>query len=220
MKGNDMFKAVIFDLDGTLVNTLDDLAFAMNEMLGHFGYPKRSKEEIETFIGNGQRMFVKRSLPEYARDEENIDVCTKYYAEKYSENIVKFSVAYEGIPEALANMKKAGIKLAVLSNKSDIHVQKIISELFGADFFDLVLGAGRFAIKPDPEAVLYISEKLGVDPAEAAFVGDSDVDIKTAHSAGMTAVWVSWGFQKRDILAFAGECKVADSAEDLQKILV
>ncbi|MBQ2251601.1 MAG: HAD-IIIA family hydrolase [Clostridia bacterium] len=215
-----MFKAVIFDLDGTLVNTLDDLAFAMNEMLGHFGYPERSKNEIETFIGNGQRMFVKRSLPEHARDEENIDLCTKYYAEKYSENIVRFSRAYEGIPEALENMKKAGMKIAVLSNKSDIHVQKIINELFGNDFFDLVLGAGRFAIKPDPEAVLYIAENLGADPCECAFVGDSDVDIKTAHSAGMTAVWVSWGFQKREILKTAGECKVADSAEDLQKILV
>lgn len=215
-----MFKAAIFDLDGTLVNTLDDLAFAMNEMLKHFGYPERSKKEIEGFIGNGQRMFVTRSLPEYARSEENIDLCTQYYAKKYSENLVRYSKAYAGIPEALANMKKAGMKLAVLSNKSDIHVQKIIGELFGDDFFDLVLGAGHFAIKPDPEAVLYISERLGVKPCDSAFIGDSDVDIKTAHSAGMTAVWVSWGFQSRDILTSAGQYKVADSAEELQKILI
>ena len=215
-----MVKAVIFDIDGTLVNTLADLAYAMNEMLRHFGYPERSEEEIETFIGNGQRMFVKRSLPEYARDEENIDLCTKYYAEKYSENVVRFSVAYDGIPETLERLKEAGIKIAVLSNKSDIHVQKIISELFGNDFFDLVLGAGRFAIKPDPEAVLYMAEKLGVDPSESAFVGDSDVDIKTAHNAGMTALWVSWGFQKSSILKTAGECKIAESVEDLQKILI
>ena len=215
-----MFKAVIFDLDGTLVNTLDDLAYAMNEMLVHFGYPKRSKEEIETFIGNGQRMFVKRSLPESVRDEENIDLCTKYYAEKYSENVVRCSRAYAGIPETLANMKKAGIKIAVLSNKSDIHTQKIITELFGEGFFDLVLGAGRFAVKPDPEAVLYVLEKLGAKPCECAFVGDSDVDIKTAHGVGMTAVWVSWGFQRQENISSAPCYKVANSADELQKILV
>lgn len=215
-----MFKAVIFDLDGTLVNTLDDLAYAMNEMLGHFGYPERSKEEIETFIGNGQKMFVKRSLPEYARDEENVEFCTQYYAEKYSENVVRCSRAYAGIPETLANMKKAGIKIAVLSNKSDIHTQKIITELFGEGFFDLVLGAGRFAVKPDPEAVLYVLEKLGAKPCECAFVGDSDVDIKTAHGVGMTAVWVSWGFQRQENISSAPCYKVANSADELQKILV
>ncbi|MBE6608848.1 MAG: HAD family hydrolase [Ruminococcaceae bacterium] len=214
-----MFKAVIFDLDGTLVDTLGDLTFAMNEMLRHFGYPERSRKEVETFIGNGQKMFVTRSLPEYARSEENIAVCTEYYAEKYSENIVKYSVPYEGIVDMLENMKKAGIKIAVLSNKSDVHVQKIIKTLFGEDFFDAALGAGRFAVKPAPESVLYTAETLGVKPSEIAFVGDSDVDIKTGHNAGMYSVGVSWGYRGREVLSSAGADKIADNVSELREIL-
>ncbi len=215
-----MFKAAVFDLDGTLVDTLGDLSFAMNEMLEHFGYPKRSKKETVNFIGNGQRMFTMRSLPEYARSEANIDVCTEYYASIYSENLIKYSLPYPGIPEALNDMKKSGMKLAVLSNKSDIHVQKIISTLFGDGFFDIALGAGHFAIKPDPAAVLYIADNLGLAPSEIAFVGDSDVDIKTALNAGMCAVGVSWGYRNKDILLTSGAHKIADNSKELSEILL
>lgn len=215
-----MFKAVIFDLDGTLVDTADDFAYAMNTMLEHFGYPKRNKAEILSFIGNGQKMFTLRSLPENARTEENLERCTEYYASVYSENLVRYSAPYNGIPKALEDMKKAGMKLAVLSNKSDIHVQKIISQIFGEDFFDAVLGAGRFATKPDPEAVLYMADSLGVSPSEVAFVGDSDVDMKTAHNALMTAVGVSWGYRERNVLESAGADSIADNSDELLKILL
>ena len=215
-----MFKAAIFDLDGTLVNTLGDLSFAMNKMLEHFGYPKRSKEEMVDFIGNGQRAFTMKSLPEYARSEENIDACTEYYASIYSENIIKYSLPYPGIPEALNEMKKYGMKLAVLSNKSDIHVQKIISTLFGEGFFDIVFGAGHFAIKPDPESAYYVADKLGLGTSDVAFVGDSDVDMKTAINAGMCAVGVSWGYRNRDVLVTSGAHKIADNTKELSEILL
>ncbi len=214
-----MFKAVMFDLDGTTVDTLDDLMFAMNSMLTHFGYPERSREEIRSFLGNGQRVFVTESLPEYARDERNIDKCNDYYEKFYAENVVRFSAFFDGIPELLENLKSRGVRTVLLTNKNHGHALQIVEKLFGGSLFDVILGAGKFKRKPDPEAPLYVAEKLGVLPCECAFVGDSDVDIETAKNAGMYGVGVSWGFRDREELKNAGADEIADNATELAVIL-
>lgn len=214
-----MFKAVMFDLDGTVVDTLDDLRFAMNSMLSHFGYNERSKREIRSFLGNGQKAFVTASLPEYARNEENIARCGEYYGKFYAQNTVRFSRPFDGIPEVLAGLKAAGVYVALVTNKNQAHAEQIIKALFADSLFDVVLGAGKFRRKPDPEAPLYVAKKLGVLPSECAFVGDSDVDIITAKNAGMYSVGVSWGFRERSELCDAGAREIADSADELARIL-
>ncbi len=214
-----MFKAVMFDLDGTVVDTLDDLCFSMNSMLSHFGYSERSRQEIRSFLGNGQKAFVTASLPEYARDEENIERCNEYYDKFYAQNTVEFSRPFDGIPEILEGLKAAGVYVALVTNKNQGHAEHIIEALFADSLFDVVQGVGKFRRKPDPEAPLYVAEKFGVLPSECAFVGDSDVDMVTAKNAGMYGVGVSWGFRERSELSDAGAREIADNAAELAKIL-
>ncbi len=209
----------MFDLDGTTVDTLDDLMNAMNAMLVHFGYPARDRDEIRSFLGFGQRTFVTKSLPEYARDDQNIDKCNAYYDKFYAENTVRDSVPFDKIPELLGKLKANGVYIALVTNKNQEHASKIIEKLFGSSLFDVVLGVGKFKRKPDPEAPLYVAEKLGVLPSKCAFVGDSEVDIETAKNAGMCAVGVTWGFRDKSVLVSAGADCIADTAAELSKIL-
>ncbi len=214
-----MFKAVIFDLDGTVVDTLDDLTFAMNSMLSHFGYPERTRDEIRSFLGNGQKVFVTRSLPQYARDEHNVNRCSDYYEKLYAENTVRFSKPFDSVPILLERLKVCGTYVALLTNKNQEHASRIIQTLFGNSLFDIVVGAGKFKRKPDPEAALYIAKELGVFPCECAFVGDSDVDIETARNAGMYAVGVSWGYCDTATIEESSPHKIADNATELARIL-
>lgn len=214
-----MFKAVMFDLDGTTVDTLDDLMNAMNSMLVHFGYPKRSKEEIRSFLGFGQRIFVSKSLPEYARRDDIIDKCNAYYDAYYAEHIADDSRPYDGITEICEKLKACGAYTVILSNKNQGHVSRIVGTLFDKELFDVVAGAGSFRHKPDPDCALSIAKELGVSPSECAFVGDSEVDIMTAKNAGMYAVGVTWGFRERSVLVSAGADAVCDDAESLSNVL-
>lgn len=214
-----MFKAVMFDLDGTTADTLVDLTNAMNAMLVYYGYPQRSREEISSFLGFGQRHFVTYSLPEYARNEENIDRCNAYYDAYYAEHTVVFTRAFDGIPEVFEDLKKRGVKTVIFSNKNQDHVDKIVSKIFDPSMIDIVMGAGKIKRKPDPEGVLLIAEKLGLSPSECAFVGDTEIDIMTAKNSHSFAVGVSWGFRERHVLCDCGADAVADSVKELAEIL-
>lgn len=214
-----MFEAVIFDLDGTTADTLDDLASAMNTMLSHYGYPQRSREEISIYLGRGQRYFVECSLPENARDSENIDTCMAYYESYYAENTINLTKEYDGISDLFRRLGEKGIKRVIFSNKNHSHVDKIVRGLFDLSLLDMVVGAGKVKHKPDPEGMLFIAEKLGVSPERCAFVGDTEIDIQTAKNAGAFSVGVLWGFRTRDVLEQSGADAIASSVGELCEIL-
>lgn len=200
-----MIKAAIFDLDGTLCYTIDDLRCAMNLMLRDFGYPERTVEDILAAINFGAREFVRRSLPkEAASDEATVDRCFKCYSEHYSQHYLDSTYPYKGVPDVVRELKNRGIKLAVLTNKGDEHAKALVAKLFG-DTFDIVLGnCGRFPTKPDPTSALWVAEQLGVEPREVLYAGDSDVDMKTSRNAGFFTCGVTWGYRDASMLCVTG----------------
>lgn len=186
-------KALIFDLDGTLVNTLSDIAGSVNEMLSHYGFELHSDDEIRRMIGKGARNLITQALPEGRRDKGFVDEALEYYRKCYDINTVVKSYVYEGVAELLEEFKKRGVKMAVLSNKDDGHVKKIVDALL-PDYFLFANGFSPiFPHKPSPDSVLAMMKEMGVTKAETAFVGDSAVDVQTAHNAGILSIGVSWG---------------------------
>lgn len=212
-----MIKAIIFDLDGTLADTMYDLKTAMNTMLRGYGYPERTREELISFINKGARYFVWKSLPDGTADSPDCDSVTealKIYNESYAKCYLDETREYEGVTKALLALKSKGVKTAVLSNKPDRFVKDIADKLF-PDIFVCALGQGPFPTKPDPAAAFMIAEKLNVSPEECAFVGDSDVDMTTAINAGMLPVGVSWGYRSEECLTAAGAKKIIHTASEL-----
>ena len=211
-----MIKAVIFDLDGTLADTLDDLGTAMNKMLAHFGWQGRTREELQSFINRGARVFVARSMPEGSWEDINDPIVTealKYYDACYNECFNELTHPYDGIPEALDVLAESGVKMSVLSNKQDKFVRLICERIF-PDTFTVIRGHGQFPEKPSPESALATAEEMGVLPSECVFIGDSDVDMKTAKNAGMYPIGVSWGYRSREVLLEAGAAFIADTPEE------
>ena len=212
-----MIKAAIFDLDGTLADTLDDLRCAMNMMLRHYGWAERTRDELQSFINKGARVFVARSMPEGSWDDINDPIVTealKYYDECYKTCFNDLTHPYDGIIETLAALKDSGIKMAVLSNKQDHFVRLICDRLF-PDTFEVIRGHGPYPAKPSPESSLATAEEIGVKPEECVFVGDSDIDMQTAGNAKMYPIGVSWGYRSADVLREAGAAFVADAPEVL-----
>jgi len=201
-----MYKAAIFDLDGTLCYTIDDLRTAMNAMLAEKGYPERSVEEILSAINFGAREFVRRSLPESLRDDDDIvEECFRCYSSHYDRHYLDTTYTYDGIVELIADLRRENIKTAVLSNKGDSHTKALIDKLFAKGDFDIVQGGSdRFPTKPDPSCALWIASELKVLPGEVLYIGDSDVDMKTAVNAGFHPCGVSWGYRSVDILRRSG----------------
>lgn len=213
-------KAVVFDLDGTLCDTLCDLADAVNTALGEYGFKERSLHEIQYAVGNGSVKLIERSLPEVSRDPETIEKIHKRYIELYGKNYLVKTSAYEGLPEIVSKLKKAGIRLAVVTNKPDYRAREIV-ERFYPDTFDIISGVSEgVKPKPDPSLTLSILQRLGVNPKEAFFIGDSDVDIKTAKNAGMPCISVLWGFRSENELIASGGERFAKTPEDLLKFIL
>lgn len=201
-----MFNYFIFDLDGTLANTLTDLKNAMNRMLRDISFPEVDEAGVLRAINHGVVEFVRGCLPENKRqDGELLDRALEIYQGYYKEEYLNTTHPYPDIPEALEYLKSKGVKMAVFSNKQDDMTRAICDKLF-PDVFDTVLGGrtGRFHHKPSPEGALYIADVLGADPDEIAFVGDSDVDMHTAKNAGMHPIGVSWGFRPPSLLTELG----------------
>ena len=201
-----MLKAIIFDLDGTLCDTIGDLQIAMNEMLRSFGWPERSREELIRFINRGARLFVAQSMPEgtwTTPDDETVSVALEKYNDCYAAHCGEDCRPYDGMHEALAELGSK-YKLGVLSNKQHPFVRRIVDSTFPGVFASAHGDAPGFARKPDPRALDRLTSELGVAPEECALVGDSDIDMLTAHNAGMLPVGVLWGYRDRAVLEAAG----------------
>jgi phosphoglycolate phosphatase len=210
------FDAVIFDLDGTLADTLDDLADAMNRVLAARGLASHTPASYKLMIGHGLRNLVHEALPPERRSAEAVAACLDEMMASYSEHCLEKTRLYEGVPELLEELRGQAVALAVLSNKADELTRRIVAALCEPGTFALVAGARPgVPLKPDPAAALLVAAALGVAPDRIAYVGDSGVDMRTASAAGMIAVGVSWGFRTSGELIEGGALVVLDHPREL-----
>lgn len=213
-----MKHAVIFDLDGTLLNTLGDLRAATNHALEVRGLPPHSMEEIRQFIGNGIRLLIRRAMPE-GTPEAEIDAALDDFKAYYAAHIHDRTVPYDGIPQLLTALRKRGIKVAVLSNKIDSASQQLIDYFFPGKT-DVVFGEHvGVPRKPDPTSCRMVMQQLGVQPEQVLYVGDSGTDMQTAKNAGLYAVGVTWGFRSKEVLLENGADVLVHRPEQILQIL-
>jgi phosphoglycolate phosphatase len=214
------YEGVIFDLDGTLVNSLDDIADSMNKVLKVNGFPSHDTQAYKYFIGNGLRNLVRRALPEQANAE---DLVSKYFdlmMEEYRSHCVNKTRPYEGITELLDELTLRKIKLAVFSNKVDELTKRVVAELLPDYRFEMVIGNCReIPRKPNPMGAMLISKKLRISPQKLTYMGDTGVDMQTARSAGMYAVGVLWGFRTSEELIANGANQLLAHPQDFLRIL-
>lgn len=209
---------VIFDLDGTLLNTLDDLHACFNHAIKTFGYPERSIEEIRSFVGNGIKKAIERALPYKVQDEE-LDKIVEYFRVYYKEHMFELTKAYEGILELLAKLKEKNYKLAVVSNKYDKAVKDLVKHYF-SEYINIAVGEGLgINKKPSSDGTLKAINELNSNIKNCIFVGDSDVDIETAKNVGIPCISVLWGFRDEEFLKSRGGKVFAKEAKDIIKII-
>lgn len=195
-------KLLIFDLDGTIADTLYSIMDAVNMCMEHYGFPLRSYSEVRAAVGDGAKLLIMRSIPEeVATDTVRAEEIYTYFKSCYGTTYGRIDGCYEGMREAMLELCSRGYTLAVLSNKPDAYVKDIISTLFDSQTVSVAMGETELPRKPDPTAALYIAKKLGFSADECAFIGDGEADVKTAQNAGFASVSVSWGFRDREVLA-------------------
>ena len=213
------YKYVIFDLDGTILDTLDDLADAANAALASQGYPQRTRDEVRMFVGNGIRKLIERATPDGVTEEEIVRTHEAFTA-YYSAHCKDKTKPYDGIPELVAALKDKGIRSAVVSNKADYAVKKLCEEYFG-DLFEISIGEREgIRKKPAPDTVFEVMRVLGAAPEETVYIGDSDVDVLTAKNSGIDCIGVSYGFRGREFLESHGAQVIADSVGKLWEMLM
>ena len=209
-----MIKAVIFDLDGTLLNTLEDLKESTNFALTYFGYPTRSLEEVRNFVGNGVRKLIERAVP---KDCSNTEECLEIFKKNYSENMYNHTKPYNGILEILKNLHQENLKIGVVSNKFDAAVKDLCQKYFG-DLVDIAIGQNDdVPKKPAPNGVLKAMKILGSDETSTLYAGDSDVDVQTAKNANLPCIGVTWGFRDRENLE--GANFIIDCPDEILEIV-
>jgi phosphoglycolate phosphatase len=193
-------KAVLFDLDGTLLDTIDDIADSANYALEHFGYPAHPVGAYRYFVGQGVDRLLCAIMPEGARTPENIDSLTKVYVERYNAHSLDKTRPYDGIAEAVKKLREAGLKLAVISNKPEQATKNTVSGMFPEGLFDFLAGARPdVPLKPDPAIVRIVLDEFGISSDEAFFVGDTSVDLATAKNARCPSIGVAWGFRPEEV---------------------
>ena len=213
-----MKRLIVFDLDGTLLYTLEDLRDAVNHALRGAGFPERSLDEVRAFVGNGIRLLVERAVPE-GTDNEATDRVFAAFKAYYSQNCTVKTAPYAGMPELLKALKAQGALLGVVSNKADAPVKDIIAHYFPSTF-DYVVGEREgVRKKPAPDSVLETAKALGCTLGDICYVGDSDVDAMTAQNAGCRCILVSWGFRPRPLLESFSPFAIVDTPEQLLKEL-
>jgi phosphoglycolate phosphatase len=209
-------RGVIFDLDGTLADSLDDIAAAMNRTLEARGFPRHPVSAYRSFVGDGLRKLVERALPPGAEGAREAVLAT--YQADYAEHMLDATRLFPGIPPVLDALASAGVPVAVLSNKLDVPTRQLVDALCGRWAFRAVVGE-RPGVprKPDPTSALALADALGAPPESVAFVGDTGVDMLTARAASMRPVGVLWGFRPADVLGSGAEA--AATGEELARIL-
>lgn len=214
------YKLAIFDMDGTILNTLDDLAASVNYALRMTGYPEHTTEEVSSFVGNGIRKLIERSVP-CGINVQNINKVHEEFTAYYTKHCADKTKPYDGICELLNKLHGNGCKTAVVSNKADYAVQALCERYFKGQF-DMVAGEQqpRYNKKPAPDLVELVMEKLEVKHNETVYIGDSDVDILTALNAGIDCITVDWGFRSRDFLIQNGADIIVSDAAELENILL
>ena len=215
-----MFKYVIFDLDGTLLNTIDDLADAGNWVCRNHGWSTHSVEEYKRFVGNGIAKLAARFVPEEWRTPEGIRAVLEEFMPYYDAHKADKTAPYSGLPQMVARLKGAGVSMAVLTNKAH-ELSGPIVEGYYPGVFDRVQGAlPGMPTKPDPTLLHRLMEEMGATPENTLFVGDSNVDIRTAKNGGLTSCGVLWGFRSRAELEEEGATFLAETADELEKLIL
>lgn len=212
-------KLIIFDLDGTLADTVESITEAMNAALTEIGLPLRDEAYIRRSVGNGSRTLCVRVLPEDRRDDATVAKLLKIYDRTYGETYMHVKSLYPGMTDAIEALHARGYKMAVFSNKQDAYVKNLSRALLPEGYFDAAEGQldGR-PIKPDPATALEICARLGIAPEDAVMVGDGETDVELSLRGGLTPVSVTWGFRSREQLAAAGGKIFVDSTADLPDI--
>ena len=208
-----MYELIVFDMDGTILDTLEDLHFSVNVAMEKCGAPKRTIEEVKSFIGNGARLLIERALDGKANVEEGL----KFFRESYDKHGADKTKPYDGILPTLGILKEKGIKTAVLSNKPDGAVRALAKTYFDGLFIEAMgenEGAG-IRKKPAPDSLNEVIKRLNVKKEKVVYVGDSEVDIQTAKNAGVDCICVTWGFRSREYLKGQGGQVFVDEPSDL-----
>ncbi len=212
------YSLVIFDLDGTILNTLEDLADSLNAALEKSGYPGRTMEEVRRFVGNGIRKLIERAVPQ-GTEKECVDQVHRDFTEHYKVHCADRTRPYDGILDLLADLKEKGLRTAVVSNKADYGVQELCSRYFEG-LFDLAVGEREGILrKPAPDSVNEVLQRLQVRREDAVYIGDSEVDIQTARNAGMDHIIVDWGFREAEYLKEQGAKVMVSRPEEIGKIV-
>ncbi|MFW6164531.1 MAG: HAD family hydrolase [Planctomycetota bacterium] len=213
-------RAILFDLDGTLLDTLDDLADATNAVLSRLGFPTHPVEDFRYFVGDGLRTMVLRVLPESEQDEETVGQAMAWFREEYGRNWADKTRPYRGVPELLDALTERDFPMAVLSNKPHGFTQLCVAKLLARWDFAAIQGVSdRNPRKPDPTGALRIAERLGVPPAQWLYLGDTNTDMQTATAAGMFALGAAWGFRPTEELTANGAQAILDAPAELLDLL-
>ena len=214
-----MKKLCIFDMDGTVVNTINTIAYFANNALRKNGFDEIPTERYKTLVGNGADVLVRRMLDVVGGSDEDFDAVSREYNTKYDNDFMYLTEPYEGIIALLEQLKTMGIKTAILSNKPDVTAKKVSDKLFGNERIDLCFGAreGK-ALKPNPESVLEIMDIFGAKKEECLYIGDTATDIQTAKNAGLFSVGVLWGFRDEAELRGAGADVIVSKPAEIAEL--
>lgn len=211
-------KTVIFDLDGTLLYTLEDLKDSVNFALSKFNYPQKNLEEIKNFVGNGVKVLMELSIPQ-GKNNENFDECLAIFKTHYAQNMYNKTKPYDGIIEMLENLQNLGFKTAVVSNKFDLATKELCKKYF-AEKIEIAIGESEnIRKKPAPDSVFKVMEILNSNKNSTYFVGDSEVDIQTAQNTNLKCISVTWGYKNEEFLLKNGAKFLANSPQEILKII-
>lgn len=213
------YQAVLFDMDGTVLDTLADLTNAVNHILDEYAMPRRTPREVASFLGNGAARLLSKSVPAGTSDARLAEML-RVYQPWYDSHCAILTAPYPGILTLMKSLRKAGVKQAVISNKQDSAVKRLAAEHFPGLLETAVGESAAVRRKPNPDAVLAALREMDVAPEDAVYVGDTEVDLQTAENAGLACAVVGWGFRTEDELRAAGAERIFHSAEELGEWLL
>ena len=212
------YNTIIFDLDGTLLNTLDDLCDSVNAVMQNHGFPIRSLEEVRRFIGNGVGRLMRLAVPEECTDEE-VAIYLKEFKEHYELNMENKTRPFDGIMELLLDLNRFNYNIAIVSNKFDVAV-KVLAKTYFGNLIPVAIGeSANVRRKPAPDSVFTAIKELGAELEKTIYVGDSDIDVETAKNAGIPCIGVTWGFRSREVLRNAGADYLIDTPKELLTLI-